>query len=335
MNKVLDLPFDQYGKHMQAYNMINALRKPGEKFSILDVGGYMGNTKLVQKNDSVTILDIFDVEEEGYIKGDATNMQLGDNSYDFVVNFDVLEHITPNDRGKFLDEITRVARIGVVVAAPTNTPTNELAEKLLNDDFKKLYQVSHPWLKEHIENVIPDMEKVDKYLNKIGLKTIVTANNDTDLWVQMLGIAFISNKIPQLQSKVKELNSFYNATTVSLDASLVHGEFSYRKIIMAVKKDDDYKKLNEWLIKNYSDINPVTKITLENKILSTYAELLDELNATAVKNSRHINTLKKEIETLTSYKDQLAALQSSLSWGVTKPLRAIRRVATRLAGGVK
>ncbi len=90
---IIRLPFDQYSRQKIAAIIIDAMRAKGQSFSILDVGGYKGATHLFHTRDTVTVLDVFDVKEKHYIRGDATAMTFKDDSYDFVVSFDVFEHI--------------------------------------------------------------------------------------------------------------------------------------------------------------------------------------------------------------------------------------------------
>src|SRR5438874_325594 len=101
---ILELPFDQFSRQSRARQLLDSLRREKETFTVLDVGGYKCVTKQFHPGDKVTILDVFDVEEDDYIKGDGTAMDLDDNSYDFVVSFDVFEHIPRNKREVFVAE---------------------------------------------------------------------------------------------------------------------------------------------------------------------------------------------------------------------------------------
>ena len=58
------------------------------------------------------------LSDPAFIKGDATNMHFGENSFDFVVALDVLEHISPEKRNDFLSETHRVSTQGVILSAP-------------------------------------------------------------------------------------------------------------------------------------------------------------------------------------------------------------------------
>src|SRR5689334_13107014 len=126
MSLKLDTPFDQYSRQTIVANAINAMRQSSsQKFTILDVGGYKGKTKRSLPADSVMIVDIVDSkEDDDYTKASALNLPFDEQSYDFVVSFDALEHVAAKDRTSFMAECLRVARRGVIICAPHNTPQN-------------------------------------------------------------------------------------------------------------------------------------------------------------------------------------------------------------------
>ncbi len=93
-------------------NLANSLKNS----NILDVGCGLGNyTKLFSvNNNKVTGIDILDYREKKlreyfkFIKYDGRKMPFGDNKFDVVVNFDVIEHI--KDDLNFMKEIRRVIK---------------------------------------------------------------------------------------------------------------------------------------------------------------------------------------------------------------------------------
>lgn len=236
-SELLKLPFDQFSRQSRAADIIAALRKKGEKFRILDVGGYGGATKAFHPNDDVTVLDVFDVEEKDYIKGDATKMTFEDDSFDFVVSFDVFEHIPRELRNNFVSECKRVASRGVIIAAPVGTVTNTFAEKTVNELYKKLFAEDHRWLKEHIDYRLPEPGLSYELLKKNGLISIEFASNYTPLWVAMQESIFAASKFGTMSLKIDGLYQEYNELLPS-DATSNTSE-NYRSISLGLKNEKD------------------------------------------------------------------------------------------------
>lgn len=92
MKNKAEVPFDQFSRQKQVSLVMDICRKLGKQktYSILDVGGYRGRTAEFLPDDNVTVLDLYEVDEENYVKGSALKMPFKDKSFDFVVNFDVL-----------------------------------------------------------------------------------------------------------------------------------------------------------------------------------------------------------------------------------------------------
>lgn len=147
------LPIDQYSRQKWASIIAEELREKGSVLKIIDVGGYKGKTALFQERDKVTICDLFDVNEEGYVKGDGNKLPFSDEEFDIVMSFDTYEHVPRQKRERFISELIRVSKEGVVLAAPFDTSKRSVskAEVELNNYYVKLYNAEHRWLKEHID----------------------------------------------------------------------------------------------------------------------------------------------------------------------------------------
>ncbi len=285
--KELDLPFDQYSRQIQALRLLDFLRKDNQSFTILDVGGYKGATTDLHKNDKVTVLDVFDIKEKGYVKGSGLNMPFEDSSFDFVVSFDVFEHIKENDRDTFVAELCRVSKIGTIIAAPIKTPQTQLAENALNDLFTQLHGKKHPWLAEHIDYGLPAMGQVRKSMDTRQLTTFTLYSNDVRLWLAMQGIIFTASKFPEMSKLIKDLNSFYNQQGPfdgSKEASL-----SYRHIVVGLKNEQDAEKTKRWTTDNYHTLRDETALKIENKITVTY---LAALTTMRTDNDKLINEVR-------------------------------------------
>lgn len=270
----LKLPFDQYSRQIQALKLIDSLRINGQSFKILDVGGYKGVTGALHSKDKVTVLDIFDVDEPNYVKGDALDMDFTDESFDFVVSFDVFEHIADKDRKRFVSEIARVAKNAVVIAAPVRTTENEHSEKLLNGLFKQVQGVDHPWLIEHIENGIPTYTQAENELQENKLHTLVLPSNDIRLWVAMQSVIFLGSKYPELSSQIDNLNDHYNKLGPFDGAIALHE--NYRHIVFGAKQQKTVELIKSSIpMRNFS---LASQIDVQEAITQAYAGALKDMS---------------------------------------------------------
>jgi SAM-dependent methyltransferase len=280
---IKEVPFDQYSRQFQVAAVIKFFEST-KPLNILDVGGYKGRTADFLLSENITVLDLYDVKEKNYVKASALEMPFEDNSFDFVTSFDVLEHIPQKDRQKFIEECSRVAKKGVIICAPNKTDLNELAENKLNKLFKLLHGKPHQWLKEHIENGIPDFNWVDRAAKSNGLHTVRFFSNKTQLWFSMQQAVFLNSKFPFGAGDLIKLNKFYNENFTydggGSDTS------SYRQIICCFTEEKDAK-----LIKK--------KLSNLNLPLDANKEL--ELNERI--NEYYINLVKKTSQLVDDYKD--------------------------------
>lgn len=326
-----DLPFDQYSRQMQVLYIINSLRKRDQKFTILDVGGYRGATEYLHKLDEVTVLDVFDVNDKNYIKGDATNMSISNNRYDFVVSFDVFEHISKDKRESFVKEMCRVAKRGVIVAAPVKTNKSKQAERSVNDYFISLHSKDHEWLYEHIKYGIPEAGQAARIMRGELMSIIVLPSNDIDLWVQMQGAIFTVSKHAHLHTQLKDLNRFYNQKIGPFDGSKKL-EQSYRHIVVGLKDHRDLKLIEDRIEKE-GYLDESKKIIVQNEITRFYEKSIDaqskeieELSTKAMGYEHACNELNKEIDRL---RRELETIMSSNTFKVVKRTVDIKHKVVR------
>lgn len=139
-----------------------AAGEAGEReIRLLDVGGAPGifARRLEQRHPGwrIAIVDLFDCYADRYVKGSGLALPFRDAAFDAVYCCDVLEHIPASNRRRFLSELSRVSRGGVVIAAPFKHPNVDRAEEILNDLHREVFGAPHPWLWEHRECGLPDL----------------------------------------------------------------------------------------------------------------------------------------------------------------------------------
>lgn len=310
----IDTPFDQYSRQMLVTQAIDAIRDGEGSFSILDVGGYKGKTAEFMPDDSVTIVDLFDVKEANYVQGSGLDLPFDDDSFDFALSFDVLEHVSKKDRHRFFDECARVAKRGVVICAPNASETNVLAEKHLNEYYQDIHGTSHQWLVEHIQNGIPDMVELGQYAQKNNMHTVMVPSNDTLLWTLLQGAFFLQEKYPDAPEELVALNTYVNE-------KLVHAcgrddTTSYRSILCAFRSATHAKAV----------AMAVQTAPLKAKEMAKVLHLLQSYYLGLASNAAaNFKACQREAESLAAELDEkgkrLEAIQSSLPWRMARKVK--------------
>lgn len=332
MNNLLDIPFDQYSRQKIVADLINAVRTTREEFTVIDVGGYKGKTSIFLPNDSTTVLDIHNVNDKDYIKGDGTSIDLEDGSYDFVVSFDVLEHIKKEDRSKFIKECSRISRKGFFLCFPFETGhgKTQQAEINLNNIYKAINGEGHKWLEEHIANKLPEIPRIETIIKETNLAYCRLFSNKLDDWIALQTAFFLSTLLKGPSIEAGLLNRYYNQNMNTLESGANQNN-SYRVIYFMSK---DNKLVEE--VKNSMEAINTGKNTKYNggsvteklpiaiaEILSLnkkeFKEELQHMKAGKIYQEKEINSLRKTIK----------EIENSMSWKVTKPLRYMSRKVRR------
>jgi hypothetical protein len=324
MSALKDLPFDQYSRQKIVANLINNLRNREERFTILDVGGYKGKTREFFPKDKVTILDVFDVKEEDYIKGDGTKLNLKNDSSDFVVSFDVLEHIPKLHRANFIKECARVAKNGFFLCCPFENGTGVAteAEKNLNAIYSDLQGREHDWLKEHIENGLPDTTTIEATLTKNNLSFTKMFSNKIDNWVALQTAFFLSDALEVVSIEAGKLNHYYNQNLKTMERGS-NSNNAYRVIYFISQNKVMINKVEKSFASWLKDASKK-----EGSIGTKLPKSLSEIIKTklAAENEILRDQLREMTERTELLRKELEAIRNSTSWKVTKPLRTASRI---------
>lgn len=155
--------------------------------NILDVGGYKSRKTIIDNFFSNPMYTSLNIGNAWYkdvafdFLYDGLNIPFGDNSFEYVISVDVLEHIVPENRLHILNEIVRVADKRAVVVTPIRLPDRETDESYILDICKRYGIVPPPSLVEHEFYGLPFLDEIKKYMSSLG-GTYKYATNKKDYW---------------------------------------------------------------------------------------------------------------------------------------------------------
>jgi hypothetical protein len=189
------LPFDQHERYRIVAEALAAARPfAGARLRVLDVGGLAPQLRgapllpgpLFLPDDEVTTLDQPACDLPGYVQGDGRTLPFGDGSYDFVIACDVLEHVPAADRPAFWRELLRVARCGVAITAPFDSPEVAAAEELLFGYIKAELGVEQLQLREHRDFGRPRIDDTLALLAELGVVSRSYPSGYIHAWLAMM-----------------------------------------------------------------------------------------------------------------------------------------------------
>lgn len=180
------LSWDRYVRIRAAARAIQEVQSAGEgssecsDVSVLDVGGFDGSLAFFLEG---CMLDLTDPATTG---ADFFDVEVEPHSYDVVAAIDVLEHVIPERRSKFLEKLARASRRLIVLNYP-HSQTKKAQEIV----FKA---TSNSLVKEHVEWALPDDRWVVGQISQHGYRCEVIPHGSLAVW---LGQYVLLNAAPE------------------------------------------------------------------------------------------------------------------------------------------
>jgi len=184
---LLTLPFDLYQRYRLAARLVDVFRPS----SVLDVGGVMGDTSghlattrdfLLSNTENqlldVTVTDSRACDAPGYGVASAREQPYPDSRFDLVMSLDVLEHIPPEERRSFLEELSRLSREWILLGAPFLSNEVEAVEGLLVATSLSEQRFLH----EHRALGLPDKRLVEQFCEEHAFDFISLPNGYLPRW---------------------------------------------------------------------------------------------------------------------------------------------------------
>ncbi|MEW6272037.1 MAG: glycosyltransferase [Thermodesulfobacteriota bacterium] len=202
----LRIPPDTYSRNWWISRLCRKAFEPGERFTVLDVGGSGG--LLGEFLRDVRVVDLRSGADVDAV-ADARHLPFDARSFDVVCCADVLEHVDEADRGLVLSELFRVAREVVIVAGPYRSPQIELAEEALRDFHRHSTNgLAHGWLEEHLQHGLPPLAWLEDWIGASGRTFRRLATNDVGNWLLVQMLIFLN--MFDLDAQVGDFFEDYN-----------------------------------------------------------------------------------------------------------------------------
>lgn len=253
--QLLNYPFDLYQRSRDIQETVDIIaRETGkERLKILDVGGFRIESEerenLLLKEflpqHDIVALDRMESSTPGYVQGDGNRLPFKGKSFNVVVTSDVYEHVPPEERKTFLENLLRVTDGFVILGAPFYSERNALAEQIVFEYVRKVLHAQHEQLKEHIENKLPDADELKELIKEGGLDFTCFESGNLNGWLLMMMVKHYLMSIPDSERLHTMLDRFYNMNFYESDHS---GECYRKAFVVAITKDESsneiLKKIN-------------------------------------------------------------------------------------------
>ncbi len=141
----------------------------GQFKSVVEVGcGSLGMAPYLKRK--LVGLDIYFDKKLIYpdliaVKGSVLKIPFADNSFDYVINVDMLEHLTKADRSLAVGEMLRIARKCLIIGVPCGSLAQD-QDRQIATLYKKAREHQFAYLEEHLQNNLPEEKDIRDLINQ-------------------------------------------------------------------------------------------------------------------------------------------------------------------------
>jgi hypothetical protein len=225
--ELASLHFDLFQRYEIILRIIKLL-KPASGARILDIGGYPGTLLDFLPDCFCITADTAFCPRERYVSASGCALPFTDKSFDIVLSTDTLEHVDPGERENFISEMIRLARRFAIIAAPFDSPAVRFADEKTAELHHIIFDKPHPWLHQHINQGLPQMQWLASYLTSAELPRVVIPNGYLTTWFLLRGLEMILTLFPNTSQIAADFHPVFNR----LWARSEPHEPSYRKVFL-------------------------------------------------------------------------------------------------------
>jgi hypothetical protein len=99
----------------------------------------------------------------------GTELPFPDQSYDYVVSVDMLEHVASGQRTAVISELLRVAGRRVFLAVPCGEQA-EIHDREMDELFVRVRKSRDRFLREHVEHGLPTKDELESRINEVAAR---------------------------------------------------------------------------------------------------------------------------------------------------------------------
>jgi GT2 family glycosyltransferase len=281
LDSLFEIPFDQFQRYEICRRLIkNYSDNHVGSLKILDVGGFhigkdgkpwLPAVNFLSSHD-VLVIDTIESAVDSYMKSDGRKLPFDDNSFDFVLTNDVLEHVNPNDREGFLNEILRVSKKYLIVNNPYYTSKNVMAEKIFNEYMIHALNSQHEMLSEHLMYGLPRIDFMENVFRKSQKSYAYYKSGDIDNWMQFMILRHeLLSRNVQLDT-ISFMDSYMNQYAFESEMKLEEG---YRVTFIVAKTSEETSLLQNNFLESMP-VNTPLKVELPFASIGELYQLKNE-----------------------------------------------------------
>jgi hypothetical protein len=249
---ILELPFDVYQRYRFLRDIVSRLdlHEP----SILEIGGSGAELRGFFPAHFCISADLHNHGHlphpaRGFLSAQGCDLPFRGDSFDITLSLDTLEHLHPDQRPIFLEEMSRTARSIVILASPFQDVKITEMEELIRDFWKGCPDAASPYLEEHLKYGLPHLQETAEAFAAMGWRVAVLPNGFLERWLLMMILGGIVRSDPVLKEFYPSINRLYNRYYFPRD----NREPSYRHFVVCVD-ESNASKLQALENLNYSGL---------------------------------------------------------------------------------